>query len=147
MSEIIEVGSVVEGKVVKTKPFGVIVTLPNNSQGFVHISHISTSFVQNIADHVGVGDVVKVKVLSVDTSSGKISLSMKEAADPQRKRQANGQEQAQPRDARPHQWQAGGPAGHSGNSAGGNSFEDKLRDWIKVSNERQAGLNKRNKRR
>ncbi len=131
MSEKIDVGSIVEGKVVRTKPFGAIVLLPNNSQGLVHISHISTSFVQNIADHISIGDVVKVKVLSIDAASGKISLSIKDAAEPQRK----------PRyEAHAHQ-QEQKPVDAS------SSFEDKFKEFLKVSNERQAGLNKRNKRR
>lgn len=135
MSEKIEVGSIVEGKVVRTKPFGVIVALPDNSQGLVHISHISTSFVQNVTDHINIGDVVRVKVLSVDAASGKISLSIKEAAEPVKK----------PRS----EWNASGgdfrPKAQPVDAVG--TFEDKLKEWIKVSNERQAGLNKRNKRR
>ncbi|MDR1643319.1 MAG: S1 RNA-binding domain-containing protein, partial [Clostridiales bacterium] len=48
MSEKIEIkiGSIYEGKVVRLKPFGAIVSLPDNSQGLVHISHISNSYVQ-----------------------------------------------------------------------------------------------------
>ena len=130
MSEKIEVGCIVDGKVVKTKPFGAIVTLPGGVQGLVHISHISTSFVQNIADYVKVGQLVKVKVISIDAESGKISLSMKEASEPTEttvKKQPQNDMRAAP----------------NVNS----SFEDKFKEWLKVSNERQAGLNKRNKRR
>ena len=65
MSEKLEVGSIVEGKVVRVKPFGAIVSL-GNTQGLVHISQVANSFVQDINDHVKVGDMVKVKVLSVD---------------------------------------------------------------------------------
>ncbi len=134
MSEKLEVGSIVEGKVVRLKPFGAIVSLPNNSQGLVHISHISTSFVQNIADHLTVGDIVKVKVLSVDPTSGKISLSIKDTVVPQKKE--HNERQNHSSDFRQKSSQE--PT---------NSFEDKFKEWLKVSNERQAGLNKRNKRR
>ena len=65
MSEKLEVGSIVEGKVVRVKPFGAIVSL-GNTQGLVHISQVANSFVQDINDHVKVGDMVKVKVLSID---------------------------------------------------------------------------------
>ena len=44
MSEKLEVGSIVEGKVVRIKPFGAIVSL-GNTQGLVHISQIANSFV------------------------------------------------------------------------------------------------------
>lgn len=129
MSEKIEVGCIVDGKIVKTKPFGAIVSLPGGAQGLVHISHISASFVQNITDYVKVGQITKVKVLSIDAESGKISLSMKEAEPP-------------PVDAKkpPQSDMRGSPSTNS-------SFEDKFKEWLKVSNERQAGLNKRNKRR
>lgn len=74
MSEKLEVGSIVEGKVVRVKPFGAIVSL-GNTQGLVHISQVANSFVQDINDHVKVGDMVKVKVLSIDEESHKIALS------------------------------------------------------------------------
>lgn len=70
MSEKLEVGSIVEGKVVRVKPFGAIVSL-GNTQGLVHISQVANSFVQDINDHVKVGDMVKVKVLSIDEESHK----------------------------------------------------------------------------
>ena len=75
MSEKLEVGSIVEGKVVRVKPFGAIVSL-GNTQGLVHISQVANSFVQDINDHVKVGDMVKVKVLSIDEESHKIALSI-----------------------------------------------------------------------
>lgn len=128
MSEAIELNSVVEGEVIIIKPFGAIVQLPDNSQGLVHISHISNRFVQNIEDFVNVGDAVKVKVIGIDPESGKISLSMKEA------------EPAAP--------PSPGAYENSGDrKAINNSFEEKMKEWLKSSNERQTGLNKRNKRR
>ena len=60
MAEKIETGSVVEGKVVRIKPFGAIVQLEGGAQGLVHISQIANGFVQDINDHVAVGDTVKV---------------------------------------------------------------------------------------
>ena len=119
-----EIGSIVDGTVIRIKPFGAIVSLPDKLQGLVHISHISTSFVQDIEDHISVGDEVKVKVISKDPETGKISLSIKEASVPVQN------------EYRPRQ-----PA------ATDSSFEDKFKEWLKSSNERQAGLNKRNKRR
>jgi predicted RNA-binding protein with RPS1 domain len=121
MAEKVEPGMVFEGKVLRVKAFGVIVSLPENKQGLVHISHISSSYVQNIADYVAAGDTVKVKVLSVEPETGRISLSMKDA-----------QPEVKGPDTRPNPVM---------------SFEDKVKEWQKVSNERQAGLNKRNKRR
>ena len=128
MSEAVEVSSIVEGEVLRIKPFGAIVLLPDNKQGLVHISHISSKYVQNIEDYVAVGDKVMVKVLSIEEESGKISLSMKDAEPPK-----TFDRQVEP-DRRPF-----GDVSPS--------FEDKFKDWLKNANERQAGLNKRNKRR
>ena len=75
MSEKPEVGSIVEGKVVRIKPFGAIVSLGEQVQGLVHISQVANTFVQDINDHVKVGDIVKVKVLSIDPETNKIALS------------------------------------------------------------------------
>ncbi|MCL2617893.1 MAG: S1 RNA-binding domain-containing protein [Defluviitaleaceae bacterium] len=130
--EKLEVGAIVEGKVVNLKPFGAIVILPDNTQGLVHISHISTSYVQNVNDYIATGDIVKVKILSVDPTTKKISLSIKEAA------RESGQGEVQPQFSFQDRQRS---------SEGGNTFEDKLKEWVKVSNERHAGLNKRNKRR
>ena len=89
MSEKPEVGSIVEGKVVRIKPFGAIVSLGEQVQGLVHISQVANTFVQDINDHVKVGDIVKVKVLSIDPETNKIALSMKEAL-PKEARQPKG---------------------------------------------------------
>ena len=78
MSGQYEVGSIVEGKVTGIKPFGAFVALDEKKQGLVHISHIAHGFVKDINDHLSVGDTVKIKILSVDEESGKISLSIRE---------------------------------------------------------------------
>ncbi|MGL6174791.1 MAG: CvfD/Ygs/GSP13 family RNA-binding post-transcriptional regulator [Cellulosilyticaceae bacterium] len=79
MSEKFQVGQIIEGTVTGVKPFGAFVSLDETTQGLVHISHVTHGFLENIADAVKVGDVVKVKILSIDSEKGKISLSMKNA--------------------------------------------------------------------
>ena len=78
MSELV-VGSIVEGKVIKIAPFGAIVALEGGKQGLVHISQVANTFVQDINDHLKVDDVVKVKVLSIDPETHRISLSIRAA--------------------------------------------------------------------
>ncbi len=73
----LEIGSVVEGKIVKIAKFGAFVKLESGLSGLVHISEISKSFVVNIENFVHIGDMVKVKILSND--NGKIGLSIKQA--------------------------------------------------------------------
>ncbi|WP_458406893.1 S1 RNA-binding domain-containing protein [Anaerotignum sp.] len=156
MSEKLEVGSIVEGKVVRVKPFGAIVSL-GKVQGLVHISQVANSFVQDINDHVKVDDVVKVKVLSIDEESNKIALSIKEAL-PKEERRPKGDKpfNKQPRRQNYHnnnnsEQGSSNPAQeyfrpHSSVNAS-SDFEDKMKEWMKQANDRQTSLNKRaNKR-
>ena len=62
MSEKLEVGSIVEGKVVRVKPFGAIVSL-GKVQGLVHISQLSHKFIKHPLDAVKVGDIVEFSLL------------------------------------------------------------------------------------
>ena len=73
------VGSIVEGKVVRMVPFGAFVELEVGVDGLVHISQIANKHVVKPEDELKIGDVIKVKVLEVNTESKKISLSKKEA--------------------------------------------------------------------
>ena len=79
-----EVGKIIEGKVTGVTSFGAFMALEDGKTGLVHISEIANDYVKEIGDHIKVGDVVKVKVLSVD-AGGKISLSIKKAIEPVRK--------------------------------------------------------------
>lgn len=148
MSEKLEVGSIVEGKVARVKPFGAIVSL-GNTQGLVHISQVANSFVQDINDHVKVGDMVKVKVLSIDEESHKIALSIREALP---------KEERRPKSNKPFNKQPRRQSEASANPAqeyfrpqssvnASSDFEDKMKEWMKQANDRQTSLNKRaNKR-
>ncbi len=77
----LEVGSVLEGKVTGIAKFGAFVEVANGVTGMVHISEVSSSFVNDIHDHLTEGQTVKVKVLSVE-ENGKIALSIKKAEAP-----------------------------------------------------------------
>lgn len=76
----IEVGSILEGKVTGITKFGAFVDLGEGKSGMVHISEISTTYVENVSDFLSVGQTVTVKVLSI-ADNGKISLSIKKAVD------------------------------------------------------------------
>jgi len=72
----VEVGTIYDGKVAKIMDFGAFVTILPGKDGLVHISQISNERVENVADKLSEGDVIKVKVLEVD-KQGRIRLSMK----------------------------------------------------------------------
>jgi len=76
----IEVGTIYEGRVQKIMDFGAFVNILPGKDGLVHISQISEQRVQNVADELSEGQMVKVKVLEVD-KQGRIRLSMKAVAE------------------------------------------------------------------
>ena len=74
----LEVGEIYEGKVTGITKFGAFVSFEGGQTGMVHISEVAPTFVTEIRDFVTEGQMVKVKVLSIN-EEGKISLSMKKA--------------------------------------------------------------------
>ncbi|TFE29970.1 30S ribosomal protein S1 [Cohnella luojiensis] len=71
-------GQILEGKVQRLTPFGAFVDI-GGIDGLVHVSEMAWQHVAHPADVVSEGQSVKVKVLKVDPSLGKISLSIKAA--------------------------------------------------------------------
>ena len=74
-------GCIVEGKVVRIADFGAFVELQPGLDGLVHISQCAQNRVAKVTDAVQEGQIVRVKVLSVDTEKKRISLSIRQAAE------------------------------------------------------------------
>jgi len=72
-------GSIVEGKIIKALPNGVILELEPNVTAFCNISEISWNFVDSTDSVVKEGDKVKVKILDVDKDNKKIRVSIRKA--------------------------------------------------------------------
>jgi len=70
-------GMVMEGTVTNVTNFGAFVDIGVHQDGLVHISALSKTFVQDPHSMVKTGDVVKVKVLEVDTARKRIALTMR----------------------------------------------------------------------
>ncbi len=70
-------GMELKGVVRNVVDFGAFVDIGIENDGLVHISELSDEYVRNPLDVVAVGDVVTVRVLSVDLQRNRISLSMK----------------------------------------------------------------------
>ena len=77
----LNIGDIVEGKVTGIKNYGAFVELPDGSSGMVFISEIAHTYVNDINDHLHLGDTVKVMMTGVN-DEGKISLSIKKATPP-----------------------------------------------------------------
>jgi uncharacterized protein len=70
-------GMVLKGTVRNVIDFGVFVDIGVHQDGLVHISQICDRYIKHPLEAVSVGDIVDVKVLSVDVKKHRISLSMK----------------------------------------------------------------------
>ena len=70
-------GMVLTGTVRNVIDFGVFVDIGVHQDGLVHISQICDRFIKHPLEAVKLGDVVQVKVLSVDLQKKRISLTMK----------------------------------------------------------------------
>lgn len=124
MSNKYKVGDIVSGKVTGIQPYGAFVALDANTQGLVHISEITYGFVKSIADHLTVGDIVRVKILDIADNDEKISLSLRALQEKPTKRKEqlprkSLQDRVDEKD-----------------SVGFNSLKEKLGDWIE-----ESGLN------
>ncbi len=76
----LQAGMIVSGTVTRTASFGVFVELFPGVEGLVHISEIShIKRVHKPEDEVSPGDEVAVMIKEVDSESGRISLSMRDA--------------------------------------------------------------------
>jgi protein Tex len=75
--EDLEPGMVLEGVVTNVAAFGAFVDVGVHQDGLVHVSAMSRNFVSDPRSVVKPGDVVRVKVLSVDTARRRISLTLR----------------------------------------------------------------------
>ena len=124
MSDKIEVGSVITGKVTGIQPYGAFVSLDENTQGLVHISEVTHGYVKDINEFLKVGDEVNVKVLSIDEAAGKIGLSIR--ATEEAPAQTEAPKAKKPRAKRP----AATYVADTDNAQGFNTLKDKLQEWI-----------------
>ena len=69
-------GMVLKGTVRNVIDFGVFVDIGVHQDGLVHISQICDRFIKHPLEAVKLGDIVTVKVLSVDLQRKRISLTM-----------------------------------------------------------------------
>jgi len=135
-------GMVLEGVVTNVAAFGAFVDVGVHQDGLVHVSAMSKNFVSDPRSVVKSGDVVRVKVLSVDVPRHRISLTLRldddEGPPPQAARQAprpaGGRERSGDRSGRPS-----GQSGRTGRGSpgrpGASNPEGALADAL-----RRAGL-------
>ncbi len=70
-------GIILKGTVRNVIDFGAFVDIGVHQDGLVHISQMTDKYIKHPMEVVSVGDIVEVKVLSVDLAKKRISLTMK----------------------------------------------------------------------
>lgn len=70
-----EEGTIYKGKVVSILEFGAFVQILPGKEGLLHISELDWKKVEKVEDVVNIGDEVEVKLLEVDSKTGKMRLS------------------------------------------------------------------------
>lgn len=73
----LELNMILEGVISNVTNFGAFVDIGVHQDGLVHISSLTDKFVSDPREIVKAGDIVKVKVIEVDSSRKRVSLSMR----------------------------------------------------------------------
>ncbi len=73
-----KVGEIFEGKVTRVEDYGAFVNLFGDTDGLCHVSRLKWDYVENASDIVKVGDSLKVVVIGIDDSTGKVKVSHRE---------------------------------------------------------------------
>ncbi|HEV7962010.1 MAG TPA: Tex family protein [Actinoplanes sp.] len=147
-------GMILEGVVTNVAAFGAFVDVGVHQDGLVHVSALSSTFVKDPREVVKSGDVVKVRVVEVDETRKRISLTMRLEDKPeprgqrggqpergergergQQPRQGGGQRQGQPRQG--GQRSGGGQRGGQGSGGASSVNNSAMADAL-----RRAGLTK-----
>jgi small subunit ribosomal protein S1 len=71
------VGDELEGRVTKVVTFGAFVEILDGVEGLVHISELAQHHVENPREVVNQGDVVRVRILEIESERRRLSLSVK----------------------------------------------------------------------
>jgi small subunit ribosomal protein S1 len=74
-------GDELEGRVTKVVSFGAFVEIFDGVEGLVHISELAQHHVENPREVVNQGDVIRVKILEIDSERRRLSLSVKRVED------------------------------------------------------------------
>src|SRR5206468_1175133 len=69
------------GTVTKVVSFGAFVEIMDGVEGLVHISELAQHHVENPREIVNQGDVIRVKILEIDSDRRRLSLSAKRVED------------------------------------------------------------------
>ncbi|HSW38079.1 MAG TPA: Tex-like N-terminal domain-containing protein [Acidobacteriota bacterium] len=105
-------GVTMEGTVTNVTNFGAFVDIGVNQDGLVHLSQMANRFISDPRETVKVGEIVKVRVISIDKETKRIGLSMKAMSG-----DAPGRRKKNPRRGQKTAASSAGTAGNPGNAS------------------------------
>ena len=138
----LEVGNKVEGKITGLAKFGAFIDLGNNKTGLVHISEVSDKFVEDINEELKVGEIVTVKVLTID-NDGKIALSMRDKEkEAQEKKKQQPKREFQKRETNNRRPSPTFNKRSNNNQNNSQDFDSLMNDFLKDSESRLSSIRK-----
>lgn len=78
----VQSGQTVDATVTRVMPYGVFARVADGVEGLVHISGLAAQRVADPSEVVRAGDMLRVKIVSVDTERRRLSLSARQADRP-----------------------------------------------------------------
>lgn len=138
-------GMIMEGTVSNVAAFGAFVDLGVHQDGLIHVSAMSTKFISDPREVVSSGQIVKVKVLEVDTDRKRISLTLRlddELPAVGESGKPNGQRERSPRGHGQNSRSGQQRSGNRGRPNGGNRAEAPSGNTAMAEALRRAGLGK-----
>jgi polyribonucleotide nucleotidyltransferase len=118
LGEVVEIGRIYTGKVVRIEAFGAFVEILPGTDGLVHISQLDSERVNKVEDIVNLGDEITVMVTDIDPQ-GKIRLSRQAVLEGWTAEEARGRDQRKSGGPRP------GGGGRDGDRRGGRGGGDR----------------------
>ena len=70
-------GEIIKGQITGITSYGIFLNLEDDYTGLVHISEVSDKFVKDLPKQFNIGDLINVKVISVDEENKQVKLSIK----------------------------------------------------------------------
>lgn len=143
----LKVGEIVEGKITGIKNYGAFVDIGEGKSGMVFISEIAHTYVNDINDHLKLGDTVKAMITNI-AEDGKISLSIKKTIEPENngeKRQGRGSGEGR-RERKPYQPppKPDGSYTWMPRKEEGGTLDDMINRFKQTSDEKFSDLKRRN---
>ena len=74
----IKVGDIVKGQVTGVTKYGVFLSFEDDYSGLVHISEVSNKYVKDLKERFMIGDIIRAKVIEIDSEKNHLKLSIKE---------------------------------------------------------------------